>query len=107
MGHCLKKRHTIIGSYRKATCNLRHPISLGHTHAKTHTSVNARTHTSVHAQSTDFDSRLPVLIEMFVTASSFLFFRMGHLNDLGINRRVVPVEVEIHKSAILVVLAVL
>jgi len=50
--------------------------------------------------------RFSVLIEMFVTTISFLSFRLGPWDDLGIYNRAVRVEVEIHKRAILVHIAV-
>jgi len=40
--------------------------------------------------SVDFDSRLSILIERFVTTTCFLSFRLGPCNDLGINDRAVP-----------------
>ena len=46
--------------------------------------------------------RFSVLIEMTI---SFLSFRLGPWDDLGIYNRAVPVEVEIHKRAILVQIA--
>ena len=39
---------------------------------------------------------------MFLTTISFLYCRLGPLNDLEINNRTVPVEDIIHKRAILV-----
>ena len=44
---------------------------------------------------------------MFVTTINFVSFRLGPWNDFEINNRAVPVEVEIHKSAILVHIALL
>jgi len=38
---------------------------------------------------------------MFVTTISFLYFRLGPWNELEINSRTVPVDVIIHKRAIL------
>jgi len=42
-----------------------------------------------------------------VTTISFLSFRLGPWNVLGVNIRAVPVDVVIHKRAMLVQIAVL
>jgi len=58
-------------------------------------------------QYTDFDSRFSVLMEMLVTTISFVSFRLGPWNGLGIDDRAVPVKGEIHKRAILVQIVLL
>ena len=49
-----------------------------------------------------FDSQFFVPIEMSVTTIRFLPIHLGPWNDLNINNKAVPVEVEMHKRAILV-----
>jgi len=58
-------------------------------------------------QQTNFDSRLSLLIEIFVTTICFLSFRLGPENDFGMKNRAVLVEVEIDKKVILVQIALL